>query len=47
MRTTTRQATATAGIAVVLALCPAVGGGAPPTPVTELVLYGIDADTHE
>ncbi len=29
------------------AICPAVGGTAPPTPVTELVLYGIDADTHE
>ena len=42
-RKTTIGAIATA---VAFAVCPAVSG-APPTDITELVLYGIDADTHE
>ena len=46
LRAPTIGTIATAGMAVAFAVCPAVSG-APATPLGEIVLYGIDADTHE
>ncbi len=46
-RTTPRRAIAAAGVAVACAICPTAEATDPPTPITELVLYGIDADSHE
>ena len=43
----TAKAAAPAAIAATLLISAAAEGADPPTPITELVIYGIDADTHE
>ena len=46
-RTISTRAAASVGMVIAFALCTATRGATATTPVTELVLYGIDADTHE